>query len=161
MKKCFKCKKKKTINEFYKHPQMPDGFTNKCKDCTQIDVKLNYQKNIVRLKEYELNRNRFNLQRIFINRWLHIKNRCNGVVSNGRYLNFEYLTKQEFIDWCKQDKNFSIFMKIWNKWKNSNFARRHTPTIDRIDNKRGYLVDNIQWLSLRNNTIKYYKKDIK
>jgi len=39
MKKCFKCNKEKPINDFYKHPAMPDGHLGKCKECTKKDVK--------------------------------------------------------------------------------------------------------------------------
>lgn len=37
-KKCFKCGKKKTRTEFYRHPQMADGLLGKCKDCTRKDT---------------------------------------------------------------------------------------------------------------------------
>ena len=38
-KNCFKCNLEKKLEDFYKHPQMPDGRVNKCKECnTQEDA---------------------------------------------------------------------------------------------------------------------------
>lgn len=44
---CFKCGAEKGIDEFYRHPQMPDGHVNKCKECNKKDVKGNYNTKIV------------------------------------------------------------------------------------------------------------------
>ena len=41
MKKCFKCGVAKELTEFYKHPNMPDGTVNKCKECNKKDVRDN------------------------------------------------------------------------------------------------------------------------
>lgn len=39
---CFKCCKRKDIEQFYIHPQMADGHLNKCKSCTKEDVRRRY-----------------------------------------------------------------------------------------------------------------------
>ena len=49
-KECFKCGREKPLIEFYKHSGMKDGHLGKCKVCTRLDVRQNYQ-------EYELDRN--------------------------------------------------------------------------------------------------------
>lgn len=44
LKKCFVCEIEKNLNQFYKHSQMKDGYTNKCKSCTKQQSKENYNK---------------------------------------------------------------------------------------------------------------------
>jgi hypothetical protein len=63
MKKCFKCGIEKSLDEFYKHSQMGDGHLNKCKECTKLDTKANYRKNIQNYNKYEEERSK-NIDRI-------------------------------------------------------------------------------------------------
>ena len=52
-KECFKCNAVKPLEDFYKHPQMPDGHVNKCKECNKNDVTANRNKNIEKVRAYD------------------------------------------------------------------------------------------------------------
>lgn len=49
---CYKCKKVKSLNEFYKNKQKRDGLQSCCKECAYRDVKIWQQKNKEKLKKY-------------------------------------------------------------------------------------------------------------
>lgn len=60
MKTCFKCRKPKQLDLFYRHPQMADGHLNKCITCAKKDAVNRYYnpKFIPRIRTYEKSRNK-------------------------------------------------------------------------------------------------------
>ena len=55
-KKCFKCGKVKSLDEFYIHKEMTDGHLGKCKNCTKNDVHSHRLLNIDKIREYDKER---------------------------------------------------------------------------------------------------------
>lgn len=160
-KRCFKCNIEKPLTDFYKHPQMPDGHVNKCKECNKKDVRENYADKVDEKRAYDSYRQRHSFQRIFNHRYMNIKHRCEGKIkASTRYKGTDYCSKKEFIDWCYKEENMNKFVKLWSLWRSSGFERKLTPSIDRIDTTKGYTSGNMQWLSSVNNTKKHYKKEL-
>lgn len=58
-KKCFKCKKIKNIDQFYRHSEMADGHLGKCINCTKKDVSRRYNDPKARLRIVEYEKKRF------------------------------------------------------------------------------------------------------
>jgi hypothetical protein len=56
MKTCFKCKKEKPFEMFYKHSRMGDGYLNKCKECTKNDVAQHRSENLEKIRAYDRER---------------------------------------------------------------------------------------------------------
>jgi len=145
-KRCFICGEVKSIDEFYKHKMMADGHLNKCKECTKR-YERERDTRAIDSKRYRTNPDRYIKHKYYM-----MRARCMGKSNHRSYDNMEILTFDEWMRWC--DENKDIFMRLFNEWIESGWDRNKSPSIDRIDNSRGYVIGNIQWMTTHDNTIK-------
>lgn len=97
-------------------------------------------------KKYEKTKKGF-LMRTYRN----MKSRTSGVqrLKSHLYLDKELLNKEEFYNFSL---NNSVFNDLFNRWEESKYDRKLTPSIDRIDSTKGYVLDNIRWLTHSENS---------
>lgn len=109
-------------------------------------------------KERETEYRRYNFLRIWDKRYYHMKDRVLGRstrLSSAR--GKELISHREFIVWCKKYDNLIVFITIYMEWAESGFQEHLSPSIDRVDNNRGYALDNIRWLSVAENLDKKFE----
>ena len=137
MKECFKCKKTKSLSEFYKHKKMTDGHLNKCKECTKIDSK-NNEKNNSKSELSYCKTEKGVIRVIYKTQVLHSKRRG--------HQSPEY-TKEQLSIWLYNNG----FKELYDIWKNSNFNKKLKPSCDRQDDYKNYSFDNIKLTTWDNN----------
>lgn len=136
MKTCFKCDKKKPVNEFYKHKKSSDGHLNKCKECTKIDVKRNLDKVG---SAYDFSEKGF-FRVLYKTQKRHQKIRGHGDMP---------YTKDELESWCRKNG----FKKLYDDWVASGYDTDKKPSADRLDDLKGYSFDNIRLVTWRDNRL--------
>jgi hypothetical protein len=61
------------------------------------------------------------------------------------------LAKEDFMEWSMYNVDFLLLFK---RWKALGYPKELSPSIDRIDNDKGYTLDNMQWITWKANRLK-------
>ncbi len=134
MKKCMKCNKNKVLDDFYKHKKMADGRLNKCKECTKSDVKINSER--VGSK-YDFSEKGF-FRILYKTQKRHQKLRGHGEMP---------YSKSELEEWCIKNG----FKKLYTAWVDSGHSTNLKPSVDRLDDFKGYSFNNIRLVTWSEN----------
>ena len=128
---CTKCKKEKSSSEFYKRKDRTiKSVSSSCKEC---------------IKE----------------RTSATAKTLNGVISGiyshqkqSKEFKIPTYTKTEFESWCLNNKTFT---RLYDLWVAAGYIKDKKPTIDRLDNSKGYSFDNIRVVTWFENRNREYK----
>lgn len=84
--------------------------------------------------------------------WFSMKTRVR--VDKGYQHRKIHFSKSQFLDWLLNNEGY---LRLFLIWKAGDFPIKFSPTIDRVDNYRGYSFDNIQILTKSENARKRNK----
>ena len=94
--------------------------------------------------------------RIFNHRYKGILQRVNGTATRKYSVEGkEALSYKDYCVWIKN--NIDDFERLYKEWQESEYSRKLTPSIDRIDNTKGYTGDNMRWITHSDNSKKSTK----
>ena len=81
----------------------------------------------------------------------NMKSRVTGVqkMKSHLYVGKELLTKDEFNQWAMQNPDFH---KLFADYEESQYERKLAPSVDRIDSSKGYSVDNMEFVTMSENS---------
>lgn len=143
---CPKCKTKKAAVEFYKNSARPNGHDSHCKECRRAWKKSWAKNNRKELSEYNRQWRIENTQRYL---WNKARNRAKNS-------GLEFSIEIEDIIVPQICPVLGIKLEFPKKTTKGNNPRLtpNSPSIDRIDNNKGYVKGNIVVISSRANIIK-------
>jgi hypothetical protein len=82
-------------------------------------------------------------------KYLTIERSC-GANSNKKSTRGKpFLTWDEFLEWYEVTE--SEFKMLYDNWVASGYTRKLSPSVDRIDATKGYIKNNLQWLTVSDN----------
>ena len=154
MKKCYKCKEHKSIESFHTDNTRKDKLSGKCKKCKNLVDKeyskkrrakrKNLRKNKIKFEDY--NKRRRELHRIDPTKrlWGGAKRRAKR-----KGIEFNILTYKSLPKVPKYCPILGIPLKVGKGAGTDN-----SPSLDRINNNKGYTIENIQIISRKANQMK-------
>lgn len=136
MKICKKCGYTKSLEDFYAMKGNKDGRSGKCKECTKKDVSVNSKK-VGNTYDYSY---KGVIRVLYKTMKRHQKLRPH----NEDVLPF---TKSEFEIWLEGND----FNSKYNSWVEGGYQKNDKPSVDRLDDYKGYSFDNMRLVTWKDN----------
>ena len=95
-------------------------------------------------KKYERTR-KGKLMRTYRN----MQSRTEGLVKSHLYRGLPLLDRGEFYEWSLSSPEYNT---LYDKWVQSGYNKKLSPSIDRVDPSEGYTLSNIRWVTHSENS---------
>ncbi len=148
MKHCTKCKQDRTDTEFYKDARRKDGLRAWCKSCTKADSARREGKYAEKRKAYRESKHGQTVSAA-AHRKAYAANKNKILAQNrawrqtlkGRLSSYRKAAEKRGYPWELSDEQFAAFWEAPCEYCGDEIK---TVGIDRTDNTRGYVVDNVK-----------------
>jgi len=81
----------------------------------------------------------------------NMTSRVKGIQKNKAhlYVGKPILSKEDFYNWSRNNPDF---LRLYKLWTSANYDRRLTPSVNRVDSKKGYTLNNMEWITNSQNS---------
>lgn len=81
----------------------------------------------------------------------NMKSRVTGVqkAKHHLYEGKELIDREDFYEWAKGSPEF---YELFGDYKQSGYERKLAPSVDRVDSEKGYSLDNMEWVTMSENS---------
>lgn len=146
-KNCTSCNIFKSLDAFHTKSKNFDGLEHQCKVCSNAKIRARRKNNSnVVTKTYEKT-----LKGKLVRTYRNMLSRVKGILRSKSHLyeGLEILDKEDFYKWSLEDPEYN---RIFKEWSDAGHTLKLSPSIDRIDPTKGYILDNIRWLTHSQNS---------
>lgn len=148
LKYCKYCDQEKEISAFVKSKDnKTTGYGGRCKQCA------NTKQQESRLLSGDINTKRYEktFNGYLMRTYRNMKSRVKGVLKKKAHLyeGLEILDKEVFYTWSKSNEDY---IKLHKEWTDSGYEARLVPSIDRVDSSKGYVLENMRWITHSENS---------
>ena len=145
---CKKCLQERLITDFWINVQKKGGRSHQCADCLSEVRRFHWHHGNAKasIHKYEKTKKGF-LMRLYRN----MKSRVEGVQWQKAHLykGMVLIDKETFYLWAINSNEFHGLFKIY---EDSGHSRKLAPSVDRIDSSIGYEIDNMEWVTMSENS---------
>ncbi len=151
MKKCSKCEKNKSLEEFYNYSSSKDGKTHHCKECMSKYRKSVKEKSRLYMKNMRKNNNE-KVKETRRKSWRNLDPRKKLLQQSKNRAKRKNILHNIDIEDITIPKICPVLKVPFIIGTKGNY--QYTHSIDRIDNSKGYVKGNIQVMTMKANNMK-------